>query len=1559
MIILLAFVSWTANAQDLQIRLVYNEITYHDASLAITSRVDNSTVIHPVAQVYDVTNSKYVTNQFYLNYYIKNGNKSPEYFSEDNRMKNKSVYTNSKIARLYGMYECGNYSGTDTVMIVATPISEGVYSTVITHYTVTLETKAASFLIKPGNEMNVWKGFMYDLPSVSVFEDEAQVNAITEYYDVSYDHTDGLRVVTAEDFPRGYGGGSLIYNLRKITGDAGSEQNITIHCRPKTVDGVDYSKIYPERDLVVPVHITERTSTEPVRTQLFWWMDNRQVELELADNGNFILPKPLIYDELGNNITDLFKYNYIIEDYGGTGNSSMWTGNNGIWGSWEMHAGTQQAGTIKVSVTNTQMSNGGDYAYAPDNYTVDGRTISYSQITDTCFVIVRKKELTIRIDPVNANIPEGVSLTHETWKVPTITAYYGGEDYTNGCQLLMGIPTDAAVTGVNSSVLGTYTDPKTGVEYNLYDARYSFPNESWATWSIRLTSEHNNFVFIARNWDSAHWSEGAVATYTVNPIDKIEPSIQFSDELVTATIFDRSGAVMNSILQPELTITNSYGRDISHYYNSPVYTITAEDGSTSNLPFSIDENGKVSFVGNTVPDVKSYIVSASATAKDATYYKNTAVVSYRIIVKVNKFAYTIETTSNSYDDEGYVDDISNLVNRQLGFMHFTSPGEMEAGTQISGVPGVNIQFGMPGDNSWTVVQADPYDCVSYGDPVVIGEDNIPVSGTFYKFMPYTNGFLSLFINWEAGEKYALYGVENGKIVTGYQILGDGSYDGKVFPYPMIAGRTYYLINLGGSEGTNAPIRMYGFNYYPAYVLTDADMKPSKQSTTFVNGYTGTVSYLLRQPSRLVSFDTDLGNEGLSDNDISSHLTLNTRSGEAIARKRTSDIDNADHRIQITAKVKNEEKGDAVVKRPFIRVFITDIPTYMVKDGETPIVGQKVSTTNIRTNITMTYGGWQEGSGPYMKSKKQTNLTDYWKIAKTDTVGQNGMAIDGFRYASQGGQNPLDENGCSYNVTIANNNHSSYELPCRGTYLKFEPEESGTLIAYVLQNGACDYDGNIKNIESKFQIKWRPLFITDETGNPVELDNHWATGMENLLPSTSTAGEANDHYGAYTECNYRVMMNDTEAQNYLVDEYNITDGASYIEDDKVYTYDFRNTSFDWSKFTVSNDTNGTLREKYIQRIMDVWGGYNSVESPQEAVIAIKDEDNPEKDKCYVLVSKAYVRYSFQVKAGKTYYIWCSNSKLSFCGFSFVPSSYNSEDYSPEDALADNPTVVMTDDMVAYDANEQNTFSNAVAASFNINESGVLNTYTDFNVQLQRKFGKDKWTSICLPFSINESKFKKIFGNDAIILTYDRVQDGVVHFVQHAYHMIEASRPYFIKPSIDVPENPIVNNVTMESRFVDVNETNSKHGDLYIDTNNQFNVVYDNRRANDYLCKGTYKSYRAPQGSYLMAGSKLYETVSEFNVPPFRALLEANSNLAKRITGFALSKPDGLADTDDLVNDEIFSGIEEIFDEGSNNNNINELNGVYNMLGQKVGNTDADLQKLPRGIYIVNGKKRIVF
>ena len=31
-------------------------------------------------------------------------------------------------------------------------------------------------------------------------------------------------------------------------------------------------------------------------------------------------------------------------------------------------------------------------------------------------------KLYVKIDPVNANIPEGVELNRETWKVPTITS---------------------------------------------------------------------------------------------------------------------------------------------------------------------------------------------------------------------------------------------------------------------------------------------------------------------------------------------------------------------------------------------------------------------------------------------------------------------------------------------------------------------------------------------------------------------------------------------------------------------------------------------------------------------------------------------------------------------------------------------------------------------------------------------------------------------------------------------------------------------------------------------------------------------------------------------------------------------------------------------------------------------------------------------------------------------------------------------------------------------------------------------------------------------------------
>lgn len=63
---------------------------------------------------------------------------------------------------------------------------------------------------------------------------------------------------------------------------------------------------------------------------------------------------------------------------------------------------------------------------------------------------------------------------------------------------------------------------------------------------------------------------------------------------------------------------------------------------------------------------------------------------------------------------------------------------------------------------------------------------------------------------------------------------------------------------------------------------------------------------------------------------------------------------------------------------------------------------------------------------------------------------------------------------------------------RGTYLKFEPEESGCLLVYILQNGMTDNaygDDEAKLTKNGPWLRRRALYIVDETGKAVNIDEN--------------------------------------------------------------------------------------------------------------------------------------------------------------------------------------------------------------------------------------------------------------------------------------------------------------------------------------------------------------------------------------------------------------------------------------------------------------------------------------
>lgn len=297
------------------------------------------------------------------------------------------------------------------------------------------------------------------------------------------------------------------------------------------------------------------------------------------------------------------------------------------------------------------------------------------------------------------------------------------------------------------------------------------------------------------------------------------------------------------------------------------------------------------------------------------------------------------------------------------------------------------------------------------------------------------------------------------------------------------------------------------------------------------------------------------------------------------------------------------------------------------------------------------------------------------------------------------------------------------------------------------------------------------------------------------------------------------------------------------------------------------------------------------------------DNNYDDTGYMLISEGYVTYEFPVQAGKTYYLFASRTKLALSGFCFdKDASYKATD-------------------VTLDGNANNTDA--------INKLEVGKQY---NVTLNnRSFGANKWYSVVLPFSVSQKQMKSVFGPDVKVLHYSDVDGTDLNLFEHFYQMIVGGTPVLVKPSQEVT-NPVFKNVTLTSnKVVDIENTGFK-------------------------CTGSWDNVDFPEYSYFIDAKTnsfyLYdptkvETTKVPHAGAFRSWIISTSN-----------NPAAAAQLTMHIN-----GIEEqgettaIWNAISGNDDAEVASkGIYSLSGQKMNATDT--RSLPKGIYIVNGKKFIV-
>ena len=179
-------------------------------------------------------------------------------------------------------------------------------------------------------------------------------------------------------------------------------------------------------------------------------------------------------------------------------------------------------------------------------------------------------------------------------------------------------------------------------------------------------------------------------------------------------------------------------------------------------------------------------------------------------------------------------------------------------------------------------------------------------------------------------------------------------------------------------------------------------------------------------------------------------------------------------------------------------------------------------------------------------------TDKWEEVKAESeTTDNLVTLDGYTKFTPGcGQVPSDQYGKAFDPTQTSSaNPSVANIPCRGTYYKFEPAKDGTLNVYVRQAAN------------------NPLFLVDETGTPQKSIDHKAGNDATFAKVTDASYKINKlaacQYGFEVKAGKTYVLFQNNEQ---LGFYGFTFGASSTEATTVnisqangYTYEAKDNA----------------------------------------------------------------------------------------------------------------------------------------------------------------------------------------------------------------------------------------------------------------------------------------------------------------------------------------------------------------------------------------------------------------
>lgn len=700
-------------------------------------------------------------------------------------------------------------------------------------------------------------------------------------------------------------------------------------------------------------------------------------------------------------------------------------------------------------------------------------------------------------------------------------------------------------------------------------------------------------------------------------------------------------------------------------------------------------------------------------------------------------------------------------------------------------------------------------------------------------------------------------------------------------YPKNAGTYTVKVSATVKKNEKDPTSDYTDVYAaPSSITFTLDVKANyirpvvKLNPVSVNMYTGT-----REDAPDVTITNYKDNSVIDESNYKvSWTTFTPGICKVDANGNIEAVSEGDGKIRVVVRGDNMESTTA-----FLNVLVDDPAMYRVRG--TGNYGNQTRMWNQDKTLSVVLGGWlfpnpvatngPESSPQQGPSAEGLSAASHWGTDK-NLSSLPKWKLTGFDYYVVGdkNKNARQENGSNAlpeTTNIYSADFKSYtgiikdkmfNVPCSGSFLEFNPATNGKVTVHIFQNGAFD---------SGVYRPQRRVFVMDEAGNFVESEAHIET----------TSGKPTG--GIQPISSYKWDLNPKGK-----------DTAPTIEEVRSHFNGIPNT-FDMTANAFKNDV------------------YESLLSTEIVPNAAAGKGNGSMG--WSVLADSPVTYTFNVKAGKTYYLYNFGSKIGFYGFSFDETK---------------PTV----DHVNYDAETANA-NNTVAKTADGHVA---------QVKIARKMVANRWTTCVLPFSLNRQQVDAIFGpaysaeakNGTQILYFDHIEGSKAYFVRHAYNTIVAGKPFLIKPtknieSINTADVTDYKYVTIEN--TEPNDWCESNGYVWTSSYNKMNIV-----KNDYFIgasDGKFKAYSAASGT----------------VKGFRGFLKANLP--------AGAKPKMLSISTSSItdgNDGETTGIEDLII--TTDGELMPANSrVYNINGQLVSEDASSFQSLPSGIYIINGKKYI--